>query len=185
MLRPLLVRRYPDHPTRLDDLDRLMSAAASAPTLGEYVATLTLDPPTSSTELAAPPHLDEDYLTLSTVHSAKGLEWDHVYVIGLVDGAFPSDMALSTPTGLLDEQRLFYVAATRARDQLTMYTPLRIPIHRYGGSDRHTLAPASRFLTAAALETLEISEPEPPPAPPQPAAPAARVAIPTLDDLWA
>ncbi len=185
LLRPLLVRRYPDHPTRLDDLDRLVSAASSAPTLAEYVATLTLDPPTSSTELAAPPHLDEDYLTLSTVHSAKGLEWDHVYVIALVDGAFPSDMALSTPTGLLDEQRLFYVAATRARDQLTMYTPLRIPIHRHGGSDRHTLAPASRFLTTSALGTLDISEPEPPPAPPRPAAAAARVTIPTLDDLWA
>ncbi|HEU5267602.1 MAG TPA: ATP-dependent helicase [Jatrophihabitans sp.] len=185
LLRPLLVRRYPDHPTRLEDLDRLLSAAAAAPTLAEYVAALTLDPPTSSTEVAAPPHLDEDYLTLSTVHSAKGLEWDHVHVIGLVDGAFPSDMALTTADGLLDEQRLFYVALTRARDQLTMYTPLRIPIHRYTGSDRHTLAPASRFLTEPALDALEIVEPAPPPPPPRPAPTTARVAIPTLDDLWA
>ena len=96
MLRPLLTRRYADHPARLGDLDRLVAAAATAPTLAEYVAGLTLDPPASSGDLAGPPHLDEDYLTLSTVHSAKGLEWDSVHVIGLVDGAFPSDMALTS-----------------------------------------------------------------------------------------
>jgi DNA helicase-2/ATP-dependent DNA helicase PcrA len=73
MLRPLLTRRYPDHPARLGDLDRLVGAAASAPTLAEYVAGLTLDPPASSGDLAGSPRLDEDYLTLSTVHSAKGL----------------------------------------------------------------------------------------------------------------
>jgi DNA helicase-2/ATP-dependent DNA helicase PcrA len=185
MLRPLLVRRYPDHPTRLEDLDRLIAAASAAPTLAEYVAALTLDPPASSTDLAAPPHLDEDYLTLSTTHSAKGLEWDHVHVIGLVDGAFPSDMALTTANGLLDEQRLFYVALTRARDQLTLYTPLRIPIQRYTGSDRHTLAPASRFLTEAALAALDVTEAIAPTPPAQAAPSAARVAIPTLDDLWA
>ncbi len=89
MLRPLLIRRYPDHPARLADLDRLLAAAQAAPTLADYVAGLTLDPPASSSDLAGPPHLDEDYLVLSTVHSAKGLEWDRVHLIGLVDGAFP------------------------------------------------------------------------------------------------
>ena len=77
-----------------------------------------------------------------------------MHVIGLVDGAFPSDMALSTDTGLVEEQRLFYVALTRARDQLTLYTPLRMPHQRYGGSDRHSLAPATRFLTHHVLATL-------------------------------
>jgi len=185
LLRPLLIRRYPDHPTRLDDLDRLVAAAASTPTLAEYVATLTLDPPNSTSELAGPPHLDEDYLTLSTVHSAKGLEWDSVHVIGLVDGGFPSDLALASHTGLAEEQRLFYVALTRARDDLSLYTPLRMPHQRYSGSDRHSLAPPSRFLTDAALDTLDVVEVAPPATAPKRAVTTARVAIPQLDDLWA
>ena len=185
MLRPLLIRRYADHPARLGDLDRLVAAAAAAPTLAEYVAGLTLDPPASSGDLAGPPHLDEDYLTLSTVHSAKGLEWDSVHVIGLVDGAFPSDMALTTDTGLVEEQRLFYVALTRARDQLALYTPLRMPHQRYSGSDRHSLAPASRFVTDAALATVDITEAAPPSPRPRRTLTTARVALPTLDDLWA
>jgi len=185
MLRPLLIRRYPDHEPRLADLDRLLDAAAAAPTLAEYVADLTLDPPASTSELAGPPHLDEDYLTLSTVHSAKGLEWESVHVIGLVDGAFPSDMALSTSTGLVEEQRLFYVALTRARDELVLYTPLRMPHQRHTGSDKHSLAPPSRFLTDAALATLDIHETHPA-APVTPETPTpARIALPTLDDLWA
>ena len=185
MLRPLLIRRYPDHSVRLGDLDRLVAAAAQAPTLAEYVAGLTLDPPASTGDLAGPPHLDDDYLTLSTVHSAKGLEWDSVHVIGLVDGAFPSDMALSSDTGLIEEQRLFYVALTRARDQLALYTPLRMPHQRYSHSDKHSLAPASRFLTDGALATLDICEADPPAPPPRRALTTARVALPTLDDLWA
>ena len=185
MLRPLLTRRYADHPARLGDLDRLVAAAATAPTLAEYVAGLTLDPPASSGDLAGPPHLDEDYLTLSTVHSAKGLEWDSVHVIGLVDGAFPSDMALATDTGLVEEQRLFYVALTRARDQLALYTPLRMPHQRYSGSDRHSLAPASRFVTDEALATVDITEAAPPSPRPRRTLTTARVSLPTLDDLWA
>jgi DNA helicase II / ATP-dependent DNA helicase PcrA len=185
MLRPLLTRRYPDHHTRLEDLNRLAAAATTAPTLADYVAGLTLDPPASTGDLAGPPHLDEDYLTLSTVHSAKGLEWDTVHVIGLVDGAFPSDMALNTDAGIAEEQRLFYVAVTRARDQLTLYTPLRMPHQRHATSDRHNLAPASRFLTDAVLTTLDISESAPPAPRPQSVPTAARLALPTLDDLWA
>jgi DNA helicase-2/ATP-dependent DNA helicase PcrA len=185
MLRPLLTRRYPDHAIRLGDLERLVGAAAAAPSLADYVASLTLDPPNSTSDLAGPPSLDEDYLTLSTVHSAKGLEWDSVHVIGLVDGGFPSDLALATDSGLAEEQRLFYVAVTRARDQLTLYTPLRMPHQRYSGSDRHSLAPASRFLTDAALGSLDIVEATPPEPPPRRTLTTARVAIPTLDDLWA
>ena len=185
MLRPLLIRRYPNHPARLADLDRLLAAAQAAPTLADYVAGLTLDPPASSSDLAEQPHLDEDYLVLSTVHSAKGLEWDRVHLIGLVDGAFPSDMALSTDTGLIEEHRLFYVAVTRARHQLTLYSPLRMPHHRHTGSDRHSLAPATRFLTHPALAVLDITEADPPPPPPRRTLTTARVSLPTLDDLWA
>jgi DNA helicase-2/ATP-dependent DNA helicase PcrA len=184
LMRPLLTTRYPDHAARLGDLDRLVGAAAQSPTLADYIAHLTLDPPASTSDLAGAPHLDEDYLVLSTVHSAKGLEWDSVHVIHVVDGAFPSDMALSTSAGLLEEQRLFYVATTRARDELAIYTPLRMPHHRRAQDDRHSYAPASRFLDEAALAVLDIREDRP--AIPAMRAPAttARVALPTLDELW-
>jgi DNA helicase-2/ATP-dependent DNA helicase PcrA len=184
LLRPPLVARYPDHPVRLGDLDRLVGAAAQSATLADYVTSLTLDPPASTSDLAEPPHLDEDFLILSTVHSAKGLEWDIVHVINVVDGAFPSDMALSTKAGLLEERRLFYVATTRARDELTVYAPLRLPHHRRARDDRHSYAPQSRFLDQAALAAMEIHEDRPPaPSVRQNVAPT-RVALPTLDELW-
>src|SRR5450432_2692953 len=183
-LRPLLTNRYADHAARLTDLDRLVGAAANAPDLAEFVAELTLDPPASTTDLAGPPHLDDDYLVLSTVHSAKGLEWESVHVIHVVDGAFPSDMALSTKTGLLEEQRLFYVAVTRARDRLSIYTPLRMPHHRHARDDLHSYALGSRFLDDAAMATLDVQEI----AVNRPlivGVPAnARVAMPALDELW-
>ncbi|MGF7235496.1 MAG: ATP-dependent helicase [Frankia sp.] len=184
MVRPLVVGRYVDHPARLTDLDRLVGAAGSAASLNDFAAQVTLDPPASTSDLAGPPHLDDDYLVLSTVHSAKGLEWESVHLIHVVDGAFPSDMALTSPTGLAEEQRLFYVAATRAREELALYTPLRMPHHRRARDDRHSYAPASRFLTDEAVATLDVHEAVAP-------APAVRptgtapVALPTLDDLWA
>ena len=152
--------------------------------MADYVAHLTLDPPASTSDLAQPPHLDEDYLVLSTVHSAKGLEWDSVHVIHVVDGAFPSDMALSTNSGLLEEQRLFYVAATRARDELAVYTPLRMPHHRRAHDDRHSFAPTSRFLDDNALTAMDIQEDRPAMSAKLTAATQARVRMPTLDELW-
>jgi DNA helicase-2/ATP-dependent DNA helicase PcrA len=185
LMRPLLTARYPDHPARLGDLDRLVGAAAGSPTLADYVANLTLDPPASTSDLAVAPHLDEDFLTLSTVHSAKGLEWDSVHVIHAVDGAFPSDMSLGSAAGLMEEKRLFYVAATRARDELAVYTPLRMPHHRQGLSDKHSYAVASRFLDEAALSTMDVVE-DRPTAPAQAGAPhvTVRVAMPSLSELF-
>jgi ATP-dependent DNA helicase UvrD/PcrA len=184
VVRPLLTARYPDHPARLGDLDRLVGAAAGSPTLAEYVANLTLDPPASTSDLAGPPSRDEDWLTLSTVHSAKGLEWESVHVIHAIDGAFPSDMALGSAAELIEEKRLFYVAVTRARDELAVYTPLRMPHHRRGLDDRHSYALASRFLDEAALATMDIHE-DRPPAPAPTAVPAgARVTLPTLSNLF-
>ncbi len=184
VLEPLAHQRYPDAPVRLADLARLVDASAGVTDLAAYAADLAIDPPASSSDRAGPPGVDEDYVVLSTVHSAKGLEWSRVHVIGLVDGAFPSDMALRTPDGLAEEQRLFYVAVTRARDQLSLHVPLRMPHRRRGSDDRHSLAPASRFLdTASALcETVErtIERPAPPAG-----LIAARVALPTLEELWA
>ncbi len=184
-LRPLLIARYPDSVVRIADLNRLVAAAASAPDLGAFVAELTLDPPASTGDMAGVPHLDEDYLTLSTVHSAKGLEWPVVHVIHLVDGAFPADMALSQPAGLIEEQRLFYVAVTRAADELSLYAPLRMPHHRHGRDDKHSFAPLSRFLDESALHAVDLQDLSPPrPAGPTPGT-RTRVTLPTLDDLWA
>jgi DNA helicase II / ATP-dependent DNA helicase PcrA len=184
LLRPLVQRRYPDSGVRLVDLDRLAGAAAASADLATFVAELTLDPAASTSDYAKPPHLDEDFLTLSTVHSAKGLEWARVHVMHAVDGAFPSDMALSTDDGLDEEQRLFYVAVTRARDELHVYTPLRMPHHRRGRDDRHSYAPASRFLTDDVLATAEIVQT----ARPAPAFAGAldtpSVAAPVLDPLF-
>ncbi|MET3805931.1 DNA helicase-2/ATP-dependent DNA helicase PcrA [Nakamurella sp. UYEF19] len=186
-LRPLMTTRYPDSVARLGDLERLIAAAGMAPDLAAFVAELTLDPPASTSDLAGPPHLDDDYLVLSTVHSAKGLEWPVVHVMHLADGAFPSDMALTSNDGLLEEQRLFYVAVTRAADELSLYAPLRMPHHRFGRDDKHSFAQVSRFIDAAALSVLDVHEivPERPSAGRRPGARTGTVAMPALDDLWA
>jgi DNA helicase II / ATP-dependent DNA helicase PcrA len=176
--------RYRDAAVRIADLERLADAAASRPSLHDALVELALDPPVSSSDLAGPPRLDDDYLIISTMHSAKGLEWPVVHLPHLVDGAVPSDMALGTPAGLAEESRLFYVAVTRARDQLYLYAPLRMHHHRMARDDRHGYAPLSRFLDADALAQCEIAEAAPvAPAIPRVAALAATVDA-ALDSLW-
>jgi DNA helicase II / ATP-dependent DNA helicase PcrA len=178
--------RYPDAEARLADLQRLADAAASRPSLHDALVELALDPPVSASDLAGPPRLDEDYLTISTIHSAKGLEWPVVHLPHLVDGAVPSDMALTSRTGLEEEQRLFYVAVTRARDQLYLYAPLRLHHHRTARDDRHSLGQVTRFLHAGALAACQRIEASPPP----PLIPRARSQPLTaridaaLDALW-
>jgi len=151
VLEPLIRARYPDASARLADLERLADAAAAQPSLHDVLAELTLDPPVSASDLAGPPRLDEDYLTISTIHAAKGLEWPVVHLPQLVDGAIPSDMALGDPGGLAEEHRLFYVAVTRARDCLYLYAPLRLHHHRRGRDDRHGFGQLTRFLEPRAL----------------------------------
>jgi DNA helicase-2/ATP-dependent DNA helicase PcrA len=107
-----------------------------------------------------------------------------VHVIAVVDGAFPSDMSLRTTEGLAEEQRLFYVAVTRARDELNIYTPLRRPHHRQARDDKHSFAPQSRFLTNEAVAVMDVCEPPMPVvADPLPHL-AARVAVPTMESLF-
>jgi ATP-dependent DNA helicase UvrD/PcrA len=146
-LEPLIRGAYPDGETRLVDLDQLVGAATAAPTLGRFVAELVLDPPLSSADYAGRPALDEDYLVLSTIHSAKGLEWEDVHVIHASDGNIPSDMALSTNEGLEEERRLFYVALTRPRRSLSVYVPLRYYHRPRARDDAHGYGKPSRFLT--------------------------------------
>ena len=155
LLDPLIRARYPDAAVRIADLQRLADAAAAQPSLHDALAELTLDPPVSAADLAGPPRLDEDYLTISTIHAAKGLEWPIVHLPHLVDGALPSDMALGDPGGLAEEHRLFYVAITRARDHLYLYAPQRLHYHRRGRDDRHGFGQLTRFLDAEALAACD------------------------------
>jgi DNA helicase-2/ATP-dependent DNA helicase PcrA len=183
-LRPLLVARYPDASVRLHDLERLALAAAGTTNLASWLAELTLGPPESTGDLAGPPQLDDDYLVISTIHSAKGLEWSVVHVPHVVDGHIPIDMALGTTEGLEEEQRLLYVAVTRARDELYLYAPLRMPYHRRGSDDRHGFALVSRFLDDDVMATLDVIEQPVTPFIVPAGAVAARVAV-DLSALWA
>jgi DNA helicase-2/ATP-dependent DNA helicase PcrA len=156
-ITPLIRIRYPDGAVRVGDLDQLVAAAQGAEDVRHFVSELVLDPPTSSADFAGPPHLDEDYLTLSTVHSAKGLEWDAVHLIAAYDGNFPADMSAGSEEGVAEERRLFYVALTRARRKLHLYVPSRYYHRPHGNDDAHGLGQASRFLTQAVQELFSIS----------------------------
>ena len=156
-LAPLVRHRY-DHPeSRLADFDALARVAAGSSTADRFVADLTLDPPSSTGDLAGAPSLDDDWLTLSTVHSAKGGEWSVVHLIHAADGAFPSDLATGDAEGIDEERRLFYVALTRARRHLHIYAPLRY--HHgdpSGRTDRHSYALRSRFLPPEVDPLLDL-----------------------------
>jgi DNA helicase II / ATP-dependent DNA helicase PcrA len=143
---PLFEQRYPDAAVRLEDLHQLEGVAASSGSRAAFLADVTLDPPTLTSDLAGPPLLDDDYLILSTIHSAKGGEWDVVFLIHASDGNVPSDMSLSTQEGLEEERRLLYVAVTRARDELYVTYPLRYYHRPRQLDDAHTYGQVSRFL---------------------------------------
>lgn len=183
---PLLRAYYPDWARRQDDVTRFAEAAARQRDLAAFVAEQTIDPASVAADWAGKPTLDEDWLTLSTIHSAKGLEWDAVHLLRACDGAIPSDMALTGPEGLAEERRLFYVALTRARDTLRVYTPARLPTHPTSFHARHVLAKPSRFLDDAARDTMDVVGADDDPrrsAAAEP--PLRRVEVPTLDDLFA
>jgi DNA helicase-2/ATP-dependent DNA helicase PcrA len=156
-LAPLTRLRYADGAARVMDFDQLVAAARGATSLREFVSELVLDPPASSADLAGPPHLDEDYLILSTVHSAKGLEWEVVHLIGAYDGNFPSDMSTGSDEGVAEERRLIYVALTRARRRLHVYVPFRYYHRPRAADDHHGYGKASRFLTDAVQRLFVVA----------------------------
>jgi ATP-dependent DNA helicase UvrD/PcrA len=158
-LAPFIRGRYPDAEPRLHDLALLVDAAAKATSLEQFAAELALDPPQSSADFAGPPRLDEDYLVLSTIHSAKGLEWDVVHLIHASDGNLPSDMALSSHEGLDEERRLFYVGLTRARRDLHIYVPVRYFHRPRGIDDASGFGKTSRFLTSEVQALCDAVQP--------------------------
>jgi DNA helicase-2/ATP-dependent DNA helicase PcrA len=154
--QPHLERLYDAAPARAGDLDQLEQIAAAYPSRERFLTELTLDPPEATGDEAGVPHLDEDYLILSTIHSAKGREWDVVYVLNVADGCIPSDMATGNAEHIEEERRLLYVAMTRARDHLHLIHPLRFfsrEQRRYG--DRHVYAPRTRFIPDEVVEYFE------------------------------
>lgn len=128
---PIFKERYPDdYPSRQAGLEQLQQMAAAFSDLDAFLSELTLESPDEQGSFEA-----EDHLVLSTVHSAKGLEWSAVLVIDLVDGRFPSRHALERNEDLEEERRLLYVACTRARDCLSLFVPSTVYNRYYGGSE--------------------------------------------------
>lgn len=152
---PLLRRQYENPAPREQDIVHLEQLASGYGSLREFLDDLVLDPPTSTGDLAGPPVKDEDWLVLSTIHSAKGLEWDAVYLIHAADGCLPSDMSTGSREEIDEELRLAYVAMTRARDFLYVLWPLRFYARTPGVSDRHVFAQLSRFLNGSVLSSMD------------------------------
>src|SRR5215472_12643124 len=145
--QPHFERLYDYAAVRAGDLEQLEQIAIGLPSRERFLAELTLEPPDASGANAGRPQLDEDYLILSTIHSAKGQEWHAVYILNLVDGCIPSDMATGDSAQIEEERRLLYVAMTRAKEHLYLVQPIkffRTQQHRYGNG--HMFAARSRFL---------------------------------------
>ena len=133
---------------------RWSGSRATYPSRERFLAELTLDPPDATSDESGPPHRDEDYLILSTIHSAKGQEWRSVFVLNCVDGCIPSDLATGSSDEIEEERRLLYVAMTRARDELTLVVPQRFYVHgQPRNGDRHVLGEPHAFHPA--LELLQ------------------------------
>ena len=152
----LLKKTYDNHHVRVRDLISLEQIASGYKSRRKFLVDLQLDPPTSTSDLAGPPAKDEDYLILSTIHSAKGCEWDVVYLIHATDGFLPSDMAAGSDEELEEERRLAYVALTRARDFLYVSRPLRYYHRWYGLSNGHSYMQLCRYFTRNVLPTMDV-----------------------------
>ncbi len=154
--RPQLERLYDSSDTREADLEQLEQVASRYPTRERFLTELTLDPPSVTGDQGNGARLDEDYLVLSTIHSAKGQEWDSVFVLNVTDGNFPSEFAAGKPERVEEERRLLYVAMTRAKQDLSLLAPLRFHVvQQPPGGDRHVYGARSRFLSDSLMQTLE------------------------------
>jgi len=149
-------RLFEDAAVRRGDIEQLARIAATYPSRERFLTELTLDPPEASSGEAGVPLLDEDYLVLSTIHSAKGREWTAVTLLNAVDGCIPSDMATGSPQEIEEERRLLYVAMTRAKDRLELLLPQRFHVGNQPGlGDRHVYGSRTRFIPSALLPHFE------------------------------
>src|SRR5262245_61021396 len=186
--QPHLEQRYADAVVRAGDIDQLQRIAAGYATRSHFLTDLTLDPPSATSDEAGQPLLDEDYLILSTIHSAKGREWKAVFLLNVFDGAIRSDMSTGTAEYIEEERRLLYVAMTRAKDQLALIMPHRFYVHgqsRHG--DKHVYASRTRFIPAGIVKDFEVKAwpPAGQRAASAPANPGASVDLPArLRGMW-
>jgi DNA helicase-2/ATP-dependent DNA helicase PcrA len=153
---PHLERIHEDAGARRGDLLQLEQIAAGYPSRERFLTDLTLDPPAASSDHASPPHRDDDYLFLSTIHSAKGQEWKNVFVLNVVDGCIPACLGAGERKEIEEERRLLYVAMTRAKDSLHLLMPQRFYVeNQVGRGDRHVYALRTRFIPDHALGHFE------------------------------
>jgi DNA helicase-2/ATP-dependent DNA helicase PcrA len=144
---PQLQRMYEDALVRQRDVAQLQQIAATYPSRERFLTELSLDPPAATSDEAGVPGRDDDYLILSTIHSAKGQEWKTVHVLNVVDGCIPSDLGTGTSEEIEEERRLLYVAMTRAKDHLHLVVPQRFYVQLQAAhGDRHVYASRSRFI---------------------------------------
>ncbi|MBI5276183.1 MAG: ATP-dependent helicase [Burkholderiales bacterium] len=154
--QPHLERIHDDAQVRKLDVEQLARLATGYASRERFLTELTLDPPESTSDQSGPPLRDEDYLILSTIHSAKGQEWKAVHVLNVVDGCIPSDMATGSTDEIEEERRLLYVAMTRAKEHLHLVVPQRFYVtQQAGGGDRHMYAGRTRFITEAMVPHFE------------------------------
>jgi DNA helicase-2/ATP-dependent DNA helicase PcrA len=153
---PVLERLHDDAQVRKLDVEQLARLAAGYGSRERFLTELTLDPPEVTSDQSGPPLRDEDYLILSTIHSAKGQEWKAVHVLNVVDGCIPSDMATGTTEEIEEERRLLYVAMTRAKEHLHLVVPQRFYVtQQSGGGDRHMYAGRTRFIGEGLVSNFE------------------------------
>jgi DNA helicase-2/ATP-dependent DNA helicase PcrA len=153
---PHLERIHEDALTRRADLLQLEQIAAGYVSRESFLTELTLDPPDATSDESGPPLRDEDYLVLSTIHSAKGQEWKSVFLLNAVDGCMPSDLGVGSLEEIEEERRLLYVAMTRAKDSLHLVMPQRFFTHgQPAQGDRHVYASRTRFIPISIIDHFE------------------------------
>jgi DNA helicase-2/ATP-dependent DNA helicase PcrA len=160
-LQPHLERLHADARVRLADLAQLGQMAGAHRSRERFVTELALEPPEASSDESGPPLRDEDYLILSTLHSAKGQEWNAVHILNVADGCMPADIATGRHAEIEEERRLLYVGMTRARDELSLWVPQRFhhtQQRAWGGM--HLYALRSRFLPDSVLPHFEQVQPQ-------------------------
>jgi DNA helicase-2/ATP-dependent DNA helicase PcrA len=148
---PFFKKRYEDFVKRKKDLDMFEQIAARYDNLGALLTDLALEPPNESISEVDPTGKDDELLTLSTIHSAKGLEWNSVFILYALDGRFPTSRAIGNSDELEEERRLMYVACTRAKEHLFITYPINI----YDRESGMILTKPSRFLEGLTDKLLE------------------------------
>lgn len=150
LYRPLLQKKYDDYPKRIKDIDTIIGIASTYTSLVSFLSDMTLEGPTESVNVEKENN-ENEFVTLSTIHSAKGLEWKTVFIIWALDGRFPSTRSVESIESLEEERRLFYVAVTRAKDELVITYPIDV-FDRESGM---VLGEPSRFLKGMGEDMIE------------------------------